>query len=102
MYIISIGNKLDNRLQNLSYLSHAEHIKLHRIGKKLSAETKAKMSSSQKKKAVYCLELDRVFEGVNIAGKELYLRPDNICLCCKGKLKTTGGYHFEYYKGEQK
>ena len=149
--------KTDNRLENLVYLSHAEHIKLHKIGnknslgkkhseqtkekisaankgkkrseqtkakisavhkgkklsdehkailiaankgKKCSQQTKAKLSAAQHKKQVYCLELDRIFEGVNIVARELSLHHSNIIKCCQGERKTTGGYHFEYYEGE--
>lgn len=72
------------------------------LGKKLFEQTKAKLSAAQHKKQVYCVELNKVFAGVRIAGKELSLYYDSISKCCKGKLKTTGGYHFEYYEGEQK
>ena len=111
--------KTDNRLQNLVYLTRAEHLSLHKIGnkyclgKKLSDEhkakigasrkgrkhskqTKEKMRDSQKKKQVYCVELNKVFAGINIAAKELSLFPFSISQCCKGKLKTCGGYHFQF------
>lgn len=133
--------KTDNRLQNLVYLTRAEHTKLHNLGKKYSTQTKAKigasrkgrkhseqskekisaskkgktsywkgktrseqtkqkMSVAKKKKQVYCVQLNKVFESVNIAGRELSLHVGNIILCCQGKRKTCGGYHFQYYKGE--
>lgn len=125
--------KTDNRLQNLVYLTHSEHSKLHNIGNKyclgkkhtdqakakiraakkgktgywkgktgpmkgktLSEEHKAKIRAAHNKKQVYCVELDRVFQGINIAAKELYLRADHISLCCNRKRKTTGGYHFQF------
>lgn len=111
--------KSDNRLQNLVYLTRQEHTKLHSIGNKnclgktLSDEhkekiratlqgktrpdeTKAKIRANIKKKQVYCLELDKVFAGVNIAAKELSLLQSHISLCCNGKRKTTGGYHFQF------
>jgi hypothetical protein len=72
------------------------------LGKKLSTETKEKIRASKNKKAVYCVELNKVFAGINIAAKELSLHHSSISDCCNGKLKTTGGYHFQYYKGEQK
>lgn len=135
-FTISIGNKLDNRLQNLKYLTPSEHTILHKIGNKYtlgkklseehkekisaanigrkhseqskakiraastgrkhSEETKAKIRANNKKKQVYCVELDKVFEGINIAAKELHLRPDYISQCCNGKRKTTCGYHFQF------
>lgn len=90
--------KTDNRLQNLVYLTRAEHRRLHCTGKKHTPQVKTKISAAQHKKQVYCLELDRVFEGVNIAAKELSLEDGNISYCCQGKRKTCGGYHFQFVK----
>lgn len=60
------------------------------------------MRTAQHKKQVYCVELDRVFGGVSIAAKELSLSAGHISSCCQGKRKTIGGYHWQYYQGEQK
>ena len=44
-------NKMNNSLSNLVYLTHSEHSKIHnKIGKKLSDETKQKLSKAQKGK----------------------------------------------------
>lgn len=94
--------KTDNRLENLVYLTREEHTKLHNIGntnmlgKNHSEYTKQKMRASQHKKQVYCVQLDKVFEGVKIAAKELSLSAGHISKCCQGKRKTTGGYHFQF------
>lgn len=48
------------------------------------------------RKPIYCVELDRTFEGVNAAAKELNLSQGNISNVCHGKLNTTGGYHFKF------
>lgn len=105
MFIISIGNKLDNRLENLCYLTREEHHRLHMTGNKhnlgkkrgpLSEEHKEKIRDSKKKKQVYCVQLDRVFAGVRIAAQELSLYYGNIIKCCQGKRKTIGGYHWQY------
>ena len=128
-YAIHHKNKIktDNRIQNLVYLTPSEHTKLHNLGnkyclgKKFSDETKAKMSVAQKgrkfsdetkakmsvahnknKKQVYCVELNKVFEGVRIAARELSLYFGSIIRCCQGKIKTCGGYHWQYYEGAQK
>lgn len=59
------------------------------------------MSFARKdRKQVYCVELNKVFAGVRIAAKELSLPRSSICLCCQGKQKICGGYHFEYYQGD--
>ena len=47
-------------------------------------------------KPVYCEELNRVFDGARQAARELGLDNSNIIKCCKGKLKTVGGYHWRY------
>jgi hypothetical protein len=47
-------------------------------------------------KKVYCVELDIVFESAKSAAIQLNLSDSNIAKCCKGKYKTTGGYHWKY------
>ena len=108
MFITKIGCKTDNRLSNLEYLTREQHVRLHMIGnkinlgKKFSAEHKEKIIAGQKRKKVYCLQLDKVFESVREAARELSLNPGNIIHCCQGKYKSTGGFHFEFYTGVQK
>lgn len=43
-------NKLNNKLNNLEFKTHSEHLRLHRVGKKfhLSEEAKKKMSEAKK------------------------------------------------------
>lgn len=36
------------------------------------------------------------FESIHHAAKKLSVQPGGICMCCKGKLKTTGGFIFKY------
>lgn len=69
--------------------------KKYMLGKKFSEDHK-KLIAAHKKKAVYCLELDRIFEGVKIAAQELSLHQSNITSCCQGKRKTCGGFHFQF------
>ena len=47
-------------------------------------------------KPVYCEELNKTFDGAHAAARELGLDNSHIIKCCKGKQKTTGGYHFRY------
>ena len=37
-----------------------------------------------------------MFESAKSAAMQLGLFDSNIAKCCKGKYKTTGGYHWEY------
>lgn len=45
---------------------------------------------------VYCIELNRVFECMRDAERELNIKTKDIGNCCKGKRNTAGGYHWIY------
>lgn len=75
------GIRDDNRLCNLQMLSHADNIK------------KRERSSD---KAVKCIDLNKTFKSAAQASRELNARTSSICLCCNGKYKTAGGYHWRY------
>lgn len=64
-------------------------------GKTLSDDTKKKISKSLSIN-VYCVELDKEFYGIREAARELGLSGSAISKCCRGKYKSTGGYHFRY------
>jgi hypothetical protein len=48
------------------------------------------------RKAVYCVELDKVFDSALTAAQELGIHASGITFCVRGKIKTTGGYHWQY------
>lgn len=52
--------------------------------------------SQRTRKKIYCIELEKVFDGVRVAAEELGLNHPNISACLKGKQKTCGGYHWRY------
>lgn len=60
-------------------------------GRKMSETTKARL-----KKAVYCKELDQVFDSITTAADTTGCQISKICLCCKGQTNTAGGYHWSY------
>lgn len=47
-------------------------------------------------KKVFCVELDKEFDGVRTASRELNVDASSITRACKGKVKTAGGYHWKY------
>jgi group I intron endonuclease len=51
-------------------------------------------------KPVYCVELDRVFDSINIAEKELNIS-HHIWDCLKGKRNKCGGYHWKLVKEDE-
>lgn len=86
------GRKLTD--EHRKKLSNAKKGKHHASP---SQETRKKISDSHKKKAVYCQELNEVFPSIQECARSLGLQATLICACCKGKHKTTGGFHFQYY-----
>lgn len=62
------------------------------LGKKHTEERNKKTS-----KPVICIETGTVYYGISKAYQETGISNRHICECCKGKLKTAGGYHWEYY-----
>lgn len=62
-----------------------------------SAETRRKISEAHASRNVYCSETDTVYRSVHECAGQLGLYPTNVCKCCRGKLKSTGGYHVRYY-----
>lgn len=55
----------------------------------------------KRKKAVRCIELNRIFDSASDAARELSLQRPNISRCCEGKMHTTGGYHWEFVTKEE-
>lgn len=51
-------------------------------------------------RAVLCVETGVVFDTIKDAGVFTGGSPKNICSCCRGKLKTSGGYHWRYVDEE--
>ena len=77
-------------------------------GKHRTEETKIKISNALKgKKAhnalkVLCVETGIIYDNMHIASEKTNTYISGICNCCKGKLKTTNGFHWKYYNEEKK
>lgn len=52
--------------------------------------------NSPNAKPVLCIDLDIIYPSASIASKELSVNATSICGCCKGNLKTAGGYRWRY------
>ena len=93
-------------------MSEAKKGKNHPMcGKHFSEEHKQKISEAHKgkyigenhprAKAVYCYEKNEI----RLCGKdwanELKIHDKHISSCCKGRYKSTGGYHFRYATEEE-
>ena len=76
-------NKANNKIDNLEWCTKEYNnkygTKIERISKK-----------------VYCVELDRIFSSTQEVKRLLGLNQGNVSACCRGELKTSGGYHWQY------
>lgn len=117
-------NPLNNRADNLKVCTVKEHHAYHRadrvermkkrtgekaywFGKKHSEETRKKISQSKIEKnnlgkTVYQFTLDgqfiREWKSTMAVKRELGFTSSSISECCKGKLKTSHGFKWEYKK----
>ena len=55
-----------------------------------------KFGNHPRAKAVFCEELNKKFDCIASAQEELGIWGTSIVQACKGKLKTTGGFHWRY------
>lgn len=80
-------NKINNCVDNLEWCDAKYNINYGKHNEKVG---------KKHRKKVYCVELDRVFKSIRLAAEEFNLSDSNIAKCCKGKYKTTGGFHWKY------
>lgn len=72
------------------------------LNKKISAETKVKMSKAKSGKnnpkatAVLCVERNEIFNTQDEAARELGLDQSSISKVCNGLRNACGGYHWRY------
>ena len=84
-----------------------EKIRQARLGTTHTEETKKKLSEATKgnnnprAKFVLCIETGQIFSTAKEAAK--WAGVNNSCLCkaCNGRIKTSGGYHWEYITKEE-
>ena len=80
---------------------HKQHISDAKKGKSTGPCSEEKrqhiIAAKKDKKPVYCIEIETIYESIQECSRQLNLQATLICKVCKGKAKTTGGYHFQYY-----
>ena len=80
-------NKLNNCVDNLEWMTSKENA---------NYGTRNVRVSEKRKKKVLCVETNKIYNSIEEAGADTDTYATNISAVCKGKLKTTGGYHWEY------
>ena len=104
------NNNVDNlewctRKYNINYGTAIERATEKRKGYKHSEETKLKISKNHadvsgkfnpRAKSVVCIELNKQYDTIIDASRDLNINNSDIGKCCRGKLKTAGGYHWKY------
>lgn len=73
------GNKHNNCVSNLQWVTSKEH--------------RDKDSS----KKVMCVETGKVYPSSKEVARQFGVSHSNIIACCRGKQKTTKGYHWQYF-----
>ena len=79
-------NKQNNSVEKLEWCTEKENDNYGNRNKNIARANAT---------AVRCVELDRIFESISEAARELNLCKSNICRCLKKQSRTTGGYHWE-------
>jgi hypothetical protein len=54
------------------------------------------IAAKKDKKAIICIETGVEYESIQECARQLGLHATSICKVLKGKIKTTGGFHFKY------
>ena len=80
-------DKTDNRVENLEWCDRNYNVH-HGTG----SERMGKAHS----KRVLCVETGQIFESTYDVERKTGLNRSNVGSCCRGSLKTVGGFHWKY------
>lgn len=89
-------NKLNNNVDNLEWCSHKYNsnygTRVSRIIPKTIEKTRVKVCQCDDN-----MNIIKVWDGMNIASRELGIQQQNITKTCKGERMHAGGYRWCYY-----
>lgn len=102
------GIRNDNRIDNLRWCTHQENDRFPLSRKNKSEAQKGKHIGKKNhmygktgtlhhsSKAVLCIEMNKIFGSVHEVERELGINNSHISMCCNGKRKSAGNYHWRY------
>lgn len=79
-------NKLDNRVENLRWATMVDQ----------SNNRKEHPKNDKNSKPVLCVETKVVYPSMSECSRQTGFSQGHISSCCRGKLKTAYGYHWQY------
>ena len=85
-------DKQNNSVNNLAWCTTRENCNYGNRNAKLA------MKSSI---PVYCIEQQKVYPSALVAAQETGATNGGISCCCRGKQKTSGGYHWRYATAQE-
>ena len=89
--------KINNVVENLEWCSAQENVNYGtRTARAVQNRRSFKLENNPRAKAVFCVELNKTFDCAKRAEQELGIWGTSIIKVCKGKAKTTGGFHWRY------
>ena len=90
--------KTNNNVDNLEWVTYHEN-NYHGTARKRISETLHKYyeeNGHHCRKPVRCIETDRIYSGVRVAGRELGINRGSLSSCLNGNRRTAGGFHWEF------
>lgn len=89
--------KTNNVVENLEWCTSTYNANYGtKIERMLQNRKSYKLGNHPQAKPVFCVELNKKFDCIARAGKELGVNINCIVSACKGKQKTAGGFHWKY------
>ena len=89
--------KTDNSVENLEWCEASYNVNFGTRNERMIQNRRSfKLGNNPKAKPVFCEELNKTFDCAKRAEQELGIWGTSIIKVCKGKAKTTGGFHWRY------
>lgn len=83
------GNKLNNTVENLQWISNSDNTRKACIGK------------DRRPKPVICIETGKVYRNIKEANKDLHIPEAVLSAVVRGECPSYHGLHFAYYEGRE-